>query len=172
MTDLRGRVRLLAYRTFYRLPGRWKRRIVRTIQPTYTIGSVVLVRDPQATRILLLRQPPGAGWSLPAGLMDRGETPMQCAARELAEETGIKLPPESLRPATPNALVHTRGQWVDMVFEAEAEPDAEFTIDAAEVIEAAWHRIDSLPPLTVSTSQLLAHYGIGPYRDYPEVLSA
>ena len=41
----------------------------------------------------------------------------------------------------------------------------------AEVIEAAWHRLDSLPPLTVSTSQLLAHYGIGPYKDYPEVLT-
>jgi len=171
MTDLRGRVRLLAYRTFYRLPARWKRRIVRTVQPTYTIGAVALVRDPQGARLLLLRQPPGSGWSLPAGLMDRGETPIQCAARELAEETGIKLPPERLRPAMPNALVHTKGQWVDMVFETEVEPDDAFTIDAAEVIEAAWHRIDSLPPLTVSTSQLLAHYGIGPYKDYPEVLT-
>jgi 8-oxo-dGTP pyrophosphatase MutT (NUDIX family) len=171
MTDLRGRVRLLAYRTFYRLPSRWKRRIVRTFQPTYTIGAVVLVRDPEAARILLLRQPPGTGWSLPAGLMDRGETPVQCAARELAEETGIKLPADQLRAANPNALVHTRGQWVDMVFETEIEPGDEFTVDAAEVIEAAWHRIDSLPPLTVSTSRLLAHYGIGPYRDYPEVLA-
>ena len=171
MTDLRGRVRRLAYRAFYRLPGRWRRRIVRTFQPTYVIGSVVLVRDPDATRILLLRQPPGAGWSLPAGLMDRGETPIQCAARELAEETGIKVPTEQLRAATPNAVVHIRGQWVDMVFETEVDLGAAVTIDAAEVIEAAWHRLDTLPPLTVSTSRLLAHYGIGPYRDYPEVLS-
>jgi 8-oxo-dGTP pyrophosphatase MutT (NUDIX family) len=170
MTDFRGRVRKLVYRTFYRLPGRWRRRIVRTFQPTYTIGAVVVVRDPQRSRILLLRQPPGAGWSLPAGLMDRGETPAQCAARELGEETGIKLSPDLMRPATPNAIVHTGGQWVDMVFEAEIEPGGELTVDAAEVLEAAWHRLDSLPPLTVSTSRLLANYGIGPYRDYPEVL--
>ncbi|GAA2612772.1 hypothetical protein GCM10010399_49570 [Dactylosporangium fulvum] len=171
MSSLRGRLRATAYRTFYRLPGRWKRRIVRTVQPTYTIGAVVLVRDPEVSRILLLRQPPGAGWSLPAGLMDRGETPIECAARELGEETGIKLPTERLRPANPNAVVHTRGQWVDMVFETEVEPEDEYTVDAAEVLEAAWHRLDNLPPLTVSTSNLLAHYGIGPYRDYPEVLS-
>ena len=40
---------MVAYRTFYRLPARWKRRIVRTFQPTYTIGAVILVRDPEAT---------------------------------------------------------------------------------------------------------------------------
>ncbi|GAA4251127.1 NUDIX hydrolase [Dactylosporangium darangshiense] len=168
MTDFRARLRAWTYRTFYRLPGRWRRRIVRTFQPTYTIGAVAIVRDPQLSRILLLRQPPGAGWSLPAGLMDRGETPVQCAARELGEETGIKLSPEHLRAANPNAVVHTRGQWVDMVFEAEVEPGAELVVDAAEVIEAAWHRLDNLPPLTVSTSRLLANYGIGPYKDYPE----
>jgi 8-oxo-dGTP pyrophosphatase MutT (NUDIX family) len=172
MTDFRGRLRAWTYRTFYRLPGRWRRRIVRTFQPTYTIGAVAIVRDPQRGRILLLRQPPGAGWSLPAGLMDRGETPAQCAARELGEETGIKLPAEALRAANPNAIVHTRGQWVDVVFEAEVEPGAALVVDAAEVIEAAWHRLDSLPPLTVSTSQLLAHYGMGPYKDYPEVREA
>jgi 8-oxo-dGTP pyrophosphatase MutT (NUDIX family) len=172
MTDLRGRVRALAYRTFYRLPGRWKRRLVRTFQPTYTIGAVVIVRDPQLTQILLLRQPPGAGWSLPAGLMDRGETPIEAAVRELGEETGIRLPTERIRPANPNAIVHTRGQWVDTVFEAEVEPGGELVVDRAEILEAAWHRLDNLPPLTVSTSQLLAHYGIGPYKDYPEVLEA
>ncbi|WP_238018761.1 NUDIX hydrolase [Dactylosporangium sp. AC04546] len=168
---MKSRLRAFAYRTFYRLPGRWKRRIVRTFQPTYTIGAVILVRDPEKSRILLLRQPPGAGWSLPAGLMDRGETPVQTAARELAEETSIKLPAERFRAANPNAVVHTRGQWVDMVFETEVEPEDSYTVDAAEVLEAAWHRLDTLPPLTVATSRLLAHYGIGPYKDYPEVLS-
>ena len=103
--------------------------------------------------------------------MDRGERPVQTAARELAEETGITLPRGEFRPANPNAVVHTRGQWVDMVFETEVEPSDAFEIDGAEVIEAAWHRLDALPPLTVSTSQLLAHYGIGPYKDYPEVLT-
>src|SRR5258706_12224212 len=132
MTDLRGRVRLLAYRTFYRLPVRWRRRIVRTFQPTYTIGAVVLVRDPEAARILLLRQPPGTGWSLPAGLMDRGETPVQCAARELAEETGIELPADRLRAAAPNAPVHTPGQRVDMGFETEGEPSDAVPIDAPQ----------------------------------------
>jgi 8-oxo-dGTP pyrophosphatase MutT (NUDIX family) len=170
VTDFRGRVRKATYRTFYKLPARWRRRIVRTFQPTYTVGAVVILRDPQKARILLLRQPPGAGWGLPAGLMDRGETPVQTAARELAEETGIRVPEGALRPANPNAVVHTAGQWIDMVFEGEVEASDDFTIDGAEVLEAAWHRIDNLPPMTVPTARLLARYGIGPYREYPEVI--
>ena len=169
---MNSRLRTFAFRIFYRLPGRWRRRIVRLIQPTYTIGAVTIVRDAEAPapgRILLLRQPPYSGWSIPGGLMDRGEKPIQCAARELAEETGIRVPAETLRPAVPNAIVHTNGQWVDMVFEVEVPPTDTFEIDAAEVFEAAWHRLDALPPLTVATAKLLSYYGIGPYAEYPEV---
>jgi 8-oxo-dGTP pyrophosphatase MutT (NUDIX family) len=166
------RIRKLAFRTFYQLPGRWRRRIVRLIQPSYTIGAVTIVHDAEAPppgRILLLRQPPNSGWSIPGGLMDRGERPIQCAARELAEETGIRVPAEKLRAAVPNAIVHTNGQWVDVVFEVDVPPVDTFEIDAAEVFEAAWHRVDALPPLTPPTAQLLSYYGIGPYVDYPEV---
>jgi len=167
-----SRLRTFAFRIFYRLPGRWRRRIVRLIQPTYTIGAVIIVWDadaPPPGRILLLRQPPNSGWSIPGGLMDRGERPIECAARELAEETGIRAPIEALHAAVPNAIVHTGGQWVDMVFEAEVPATDTFDIDAAEVDEAAWHRLDALPPLTVATAKLLSYYGIGPYAEYPEV---
>jgi ADP-ribose pyrophosphatase YjhB (NUDIX family) len=167
-----SRARVFVYRTFYQLPVRWRRRIVRTFQPTYTIGAVTIVRDqdaPEPGRILLLRQPPGAGWGVPGGLMDRGENPVQCAARELGEETGIKVPPSALRAANPNAIVHVKGQWVDMVFEVDVPASDTFDIDAAEVIEARWHPIDNLPPLTRPTAELLSYYGIGPMVDYPEV---
>jgi ADP-ribose pyrophosphatase YjhB (NUDIX family) len=167
-------LRKIFYRNFYRLPGRWRRRVVRVFKPRYTIGAVTLVRAPGedgADRLLLLRQPPGEGWSLPGGLMDRGERPAQCAARELGEESGIRLDPDDLVPANPNALVH-RGGWVDCVFEARVAAETPVTVDGAEVYEAAFHPIDALPPLTVPTARLLGHYGIGPYATYPETRSA
>jgi ADP-ribose pyrophosphatase YjhB (NUDIX family) len=166
-----ARVRSAFYSAFYRLPGRWRRRLVRVATPKYIVGGVVLVRDVDAAppgRIVLLRQPPGYGWSLPAGLLKRGEPPVVGASRELHEETGIRLSPDQLRPADPGAVVHHRGRWVDVVFEARVSADVTLTVDGAEVIEAAWYRLDALPPLTPPTARLLAHYGIGPYVGYPE----
>jgi ADP-ribose pyrophosphatase YjhB (NUDIX family) len=165
---LRASTRAVFYRAFYRLPHGVRRRLVRLVVPKYVVGAVALVRDTEAEppgRLLLLRQPPGRGWGLPAGLLQRGEAPVVGAARELAEESGIRLRPEQLRPAVPNAVVHAKG-WVDVVFEARVPASTTtLTVDGAEVWEAAWHRLDELPRLTVATARLLAHYGIGPLAE-------
>jgi ADP-ribose pyrophosphatase YjhB (NUDIX family) len=169
---LRHALRTRAYWTFYRLPGRWRRNLVRMLMPRYTVGAVTLVHDADAAepgRLLLLRQPPGTGWTLPGGLLNRHELPADGAARELAEETGIRLPPDQLRQLTPNAIVHTDGHWIDLVFEAWVPSTVEIAVDGAEVYEAVFHPINALPPLTVPTARLLSYFGIGPYVDYPEV---
>ena len=151
------------YGVFYRLPHRVRVRIVRIFVPKYIVGAVTLVRDTEASgagRLLLLRQPPGRGWGLPAGLLRRGEPPVVGAARELAEETGVRLSPHDLTPATPNAIVHAGG-WVDMVFEAAVPASTTaLVVDGAEVYEAAWHPIDDLPRLTSATARLLVIYGL------------
>nr|WP_245871088.1 NUDIX domain-containing protein [Asanoa hainanensis] len=165
MEPRRRVMRAFVYGVFYRLPHPVRRRIVRTFVPKYIVGGVVLVRDSEAPapgRLLLLRQPPGKGWGLPAGLLQRGEPPIVGAARELAEESGITVDPRALTPAVPNAVVHAKG-WVDMVFELEVPASTTvLEVDGAEVYEAAFHPIDDLPRLTLSTQRLLAYYGIGP----------
>ena len=170
---LKGQARRLGYRTFYLLPVVVRRRLVRIVLARYTVGAVALVHDSEAPppgRLLLLRQPPGLGWNLPAGLLRRHERPVDGCVRALAEESGIQLTAEDLTPASPNAVVHSRGMWVDTVFEAKVPASAvQLQADGAEVLEAAWHRLDSLPPLTIPTARLLSYYGIGPYADYPEV---
>lgn len=154
----------LGYAVFYRLPKRVRQRLVRLAAPTYTVGAVTLLRDSAAAspgRLLLLRQPPGSGWSLPGGLLSFGESPLACAVRELCEETGIELDPSTLTPAVPNAVIHHKGRWVDVVFEAAVPADAvDLAPDGAEVWEAAWHPLDRLPRLTRPTAQLLRHYQI------------
>jgi ADP-ribose pyrophosphatase len=55
-------------------------------------GSAVMMAVDGRERILLVRQYrlPARSylWELPAGKLDKGETPLQAAKRELAEETG------------------------------------------------------------------------------------
>jgi ADP-ribose pyrophosphatase YjhB (NUDIX family) len=158
-------LRLTAYRAFYRLPFKWRKRLVRMGSTHYVVGAVTIVRAADADppgRILLLRQPPGPGWSIPGGILNRDEHPAAGAARELAEETGIRVEPARLRPGVPNAILHTGGRWVDMVFEVSVPADDALTIDEAEVHEAAWYPLDALPRLTGPTARLLAHYDIGP----------
>ena len=160
------RLRGYAYQTFYRLPGRVRRRLVRFVVPKYLVGAVAIVRDSEAAepgRLLLLRQPPSSrGWGLPAGLLKKHEPPAVGAARELHEESGVRIDPDDLVPARPNAIVHPLG-WVDMVFFGQV-PAATTTlaVDGGEVLEARWFPIDDLPPLTPNTELLLGLYDIGP----------
>jgi 8-oxo-dGTP pyrophosphatase MutT (NUDIX family) len=169
----RSALRTVLYAAFYRLPHAMRRRLVRVAVPKYIVGAVTLVRDAEAAdpgRLLLLRQPPGSAWGLPAGLLQRGEEPVVGAVRELAEETGIRLAPEDLHAAVPNAVVHLKG-WVDVVFEvAVPASTTDLIVDGAEVYEAAWHPLDALPRLTKPTARLLARYGIGPLADGSAVL--
>jgi 8-oxo-dGTP diphosphatase len=159
-------VRGYAYQMFYRTPGSVRRRIVRLIVPKYLIGAVNVIKDSEAPgvgRLLLLRQPPGRRWGLPAGLLKRHEPPAVAAARELFEESGIVLDPDDLVPAVPNAIVHTQG-WVDTVFfGAVPASTTRLVVDGGEVLEAAWFPLDELPPLTSSTAALLSVYGMGPW---------
>jgi ADP-ribose pyrophosphatase YjhB (NUDIX family) len=167
-------MRALAFRAFYGMPSSWRRRVVRFGTPTYVLGALVLVHAsdaPAPGQLLLVRQPPGVGWSLPGGLLNRSEPPSAGAARELAEETGIVVDASDLRRAVPNAVVHTDGRWVDLVFEADVPLAVTIVVDRAEILDAAWHPIDNLPPVTTATARLLAHYGIGPYAEYPETMT-
>jgi len=51
-------------------------------------GIIIETRD---SILMLDRVNPPHGWACPAGHIDQGETPRQAAARELEEETGLKL---------------------------------------------------------------------------------
>jgi 8-oxo-dGTP pyrophosphatase MutT (NUDIX family) len=51
-------------------------------------GGVVFRRAVQDHRFLLIRDPYG-NWGLPKGHLEGGETPIEAAVREVAEETGL-----------------------------------------------------------------------------------
>jgi ADP-ribose pyrophosphatase YjhB (NUDIX family) len=101
---------LLALRVFRHLPAPVRRGLVRAGTPGFTVGAVCLLeRD---GRLLMLRQPHRHGWSLPGGLLDRGESAADAVVREVREELGLTI--EVGRPVT--VVVDSPLRRVDVVF--------------------------------------------------------
>lgn len=157
-------MRAYAYKTFYRMPSPVRRAVASLVAPKYLVGAVAVIRDaetPEPSRLLLLRQPTKHGWSLPAGLLKRHEPPAVGAARELFEETGVRLDPSELTPGNPNAIIHPVGVVDTVWFGSVPASTTELRVDGGEILEAGWFPVDDLPRLTRNTAQLLARYDIG-----------
>jgi len=160
--SLPRRLRGYAYQTFYRLPISTRRFIAGLVAPRYLVGAVAVIRDSESGAILLLRQPPNRGWGLPAGLLKKHERPDAGAARELFEETGVRIDPADLTPGNPNAVIHPIGV-VDTVWFGEVPATTTtLRVDGGEILEARWFRLDDLPRLTPNCADLLGRYGMGP----------
>jgi ADP-ribose pyrophosphatase YjhB (NUDIX family) len=58
--------------------------------------------------LLMVERGDGYGWAVPGGAVDPGETGLQAAVRELAEETGLVLPPTAGRVLAPRHVPDPR----------------------------------------------------------------
>ena len=66
----------------------------------------MLVTD--GTRLLLGHATRSPRWDIPKGVAEPGEAPDAAAARELAEETGLDVPPAALRPLGTHAYLRDK----------------------------------------------------------------
>jgi ADP-ribose pyrophosphatase YjhB (NUDIX family) len=115
---------------------------VSRLQRGMTLGVRAVAVD-AAGRIMLVKHTYLAGWWLPGGGVDRGETTADAAARELVEETG-------LRATAPGQLVSVhsnerffRGDHV-LVYRFEAFEPGELT-HHGEIAETGWFDPADLP---------------------------
>ncbi|MGQ7298168.1 NUDIX domain-containing protein [Quadrisphaera sp. KR29] len=107
---LRRGAQTAVLRAFRATPAPVRRALVRAGTPSFTVGAVCAVEHEGA--VLFLRQPHRDGWSLPGGLLDRGEAPGPGVEREVREETGLRV-----RVGAPvTALVEPQVRRVDVVY--------------------------------------------------------
>ncbi len=135
---------------FRRLPVRARRRVVRTIAPAYTVGSICVIERADGA-VLLVRLTYRNSWGLPGGLLKRGETPEQAARREVEEESTLDV--ELL--GDPAVVVDADAQRVDIVFRARpaegVDPDSA-RASSPEIVEVAWFSPEALPDLQFEAS--------------------
>jgi len=86
-------------------------------------------------------EPQRGYWAIPGGFMEAGETTAEGAARELREEAGIELPPESLTFYMTGTIT-----FINQVYIAyRATIDCEACSPGIEAIDAAFYSREECP---------------------------
>jgi ADP-ribose pyrophosphatase YjhB (NUDIX family) len=139
---------LFALRVFRRLPAPLRRTAVRLGTPGFTVGAVCLLQ--RDGRLLMLRQPHRQGWSLPGGLLARGENAAAAVVREVQEETGLRI--EVGRPVT--VVVDSPLRRVDVVFRVQVDGEVGEKV-GGEAMTARWLPPDEVDDMDGPTRQIL-----------------
>lgn len=149
LSVLRRKAGTAALVGFRMMPDPVKRTLVRAGTPGYTVGAACLIEHDG--EVLLLWQPHRHGWTLPGGLLGRGEEPDVAVRREVAEETGL-----TIDPGDPLAVgVHPETQQIDVIFRVRADRRPQVEL-ATEARKAQWWRLAELTETDLDTRRILA----------------
>lgn len=125
-------------------------------QPRLTVDAIV--EGPDGSVLLVERRNPPHGWALPGGFVDYGESVEAAVAREVAEETGVRLRDARQFGVYSDPARDPRGHTVTVVFVAHGEGEPQGGDDAASARYFAW---DALPHLAFDHARILADYRAG-----------
>ncbi len=130
-------------------PASWPR-------PALTVDVAVFVRGEPLLVLLIQRgEPPFAGeWALPGGFVEEGEVVASAAARELAEETGIRARDLRLLGVYSAAGRDPRGWTVSVAYVHELDADVAVS-GGDDAAAAGWFAVDALPPLAFDHAQIV-----------------
>lgn len=121
--------------------------------PVPTVDVIIEVGD----RIVLIRRKyPPAGWAIPGGFIDAGETAQQAAAREAQEETGLRVTLTGLLGVYSDPFRDPRRHTISIVYTGNAEGNPSGGDDAAEA--GLFSERDLPHPLAFDHAQILADY--------------
>lgn len=147
-------VRRSMFRAFGFLPRPFRRSLIRALRPSWTAGSVAVLENGDG-HVLFVKPVYRDGWTLPGGLVDRGEDPADAAVREMREEVGA-----SVRVVDgPIVVIDPRYRRLETVFRVElvdGTDPASLGVTTPELSGLAWHPLDSPPGLEPETAAVLA----------------
>lgn len=117
---------------------------------TYIVACVIVNEHDEVLMMQEAKKSCAGKWYLPAGRMEKGETIMQAAEREVLEETGLNV-----KPTTLLAIESAGGSWVRFVVTAKVLGGELKTPAQAdkESLQAKW--IDDLNSLSLRATDIM-----------------
>lgn len=114
--------------------------------PTAAVAVVEDWTDPPRVLLVRRRQPPDAGqWSIPAGFVEYGEHPRGAAARELREETGLRVDADALALVDVDDLVHPNDRHlVTITYAVSRERTTGDPVAGSDAADAGFWTLDEL----------------------------
>ncbi|MFC4243440.1 NUDIX domain-containing protein [Gryllotalpicola reticulitermitis] len=116
------------------------------------VTAVVLRGEGAAQEVLLVKRSDNGQWTPVTGIIDPGEQPATAAEREVLEEADIVAVAERLARvhAEDHVVVYGNGdrsRYLDVLFRCRYVSGEPYPADG-ENTEAAWFRLDALPPMS------------------------
>jgi 8-oxo-dGTP pyrophosphatase MutT (NUDIX family) len=85
--------------------------------PSLLDSASALITNPSGASVLMVKPNYRTWWNLPGGIMEAGEPPHVCCAREVAEELGLQMDPGRLLVTDWVAPTAVRKGWFGYVFD-------------------------------------------------------
>lgn len=114
-------------------------------------------------KVLILRRhpkrPQGDSWGLPAGKLEKGETPLKGVLRELFEEIGLHLTPKDIQPLGKLYVQHPDLDFIFHIFYKHFDDLPKVILGLEEHLEARWVSVDEAMelPLIGGGSKILLY---------------
>jgi len=117
-------------------------------RPQLKLATLVYaLRDEQVLLLRRTTEPNRGLWVAPGGKLDAGESPVECAVREMREETGLEIERPVLRAVMTETSPRPDYQWLTFIFVAW---DFEGTFAPAPGIgEFRWVPVDEVANLPI-----------------------
>jgi mutator protein MutT len=115
------------------LAGQSAIRLYEPMSDSFLAASLAIVRRDDLLLVQRNKAPSEGLWTLPGGRLEPGETPEQCAIREVREELGLAV--YALRPL----IVLRHGKYRLQTFATQAY-DGEVVADVTEIRDWRWVR--------------------------------
>jgi len=127
-------------------------------RPMVTVDAAVFARTGGKAKLLLIQrkhEPYQGSWALPGGYVEIDEDLPDAAARELAEETGLRdVPLEQLHTFGKPGR-DPRGRTITVVYFGIAGQDQQQVKAADDAAQAQWFDIDHLPRMAFDHEQIV-----------------